>query len=180
MALRLGNTGRSIAVAKNNGYTIEKVQKAVEFVKHAKRRSTKLEDYLNMYNYLRGANETLPNCKICGSAKYIASVENYAKYGYLTLVASGVDPDILNGNKTNSDERSNSGSDVVVEGESKGNEETADTVETQESAQETPKSAEDTTSVDGCVDVDNVKESATESTKKSSVGRNKAKSKKSN
>lgn len=165
MAISLRSTGRNIAVAKNNGYTIEKVQKAVEFVKHSKRRSTKLEDYLKMYNYLKGANETLPNCKICGSAKYIASVENYAKYGFLTLVASGVDPDILNGNKTDSDER-----ESVEENKA---------METPQVAQETYEVKESAASVDGGVDMGDVEESATESPKKNGNGRNKAKSKKS-
>lgn len=180
MAIKLRNTGRSIAVSANNGYTIEKVQKAVEFVKHARRRSTKLEDYLNMYNYLRGANDTIPNCKVCGSAKYIASVENYAKYGYLTLVASGVDPDILNGNKTSSDERSDRGNDVDVEAEVSGDEKGDNTVETQESAQETHEDVENTTGVDSGDDVGNVKKGATASAKKSGVGTNKRKGKKSN
>ena len=119
MAIRINKNGRSISVSKNNGYTIEKVQKAIEFVKHAKRRSTRLEEYLDMYNYLKDANDTMPNCKVCGSAKYIAAVDNYAKYGYLTLVANGVDGDILNGLKSESD----------------GDKKETDTVETQDSAQ---------------------------------------------
>lgn len=120
MAIRINNNGRSIAVSKNNGYTVEKVQKAVEFVKHANRRGTKLEDYLSMYNYLRDANETLPNCKSCGFAKYIAAVENYAKYGYLTLVASGIDERILNGEieaVEASDSPQETQDDSIVEGD---------------------------------------------------------------
>lgn len=136
MAIRINSNGRSIAVSKNNGYTVEKVKKAVEFVKHANRRGTKLEDYLSMYNYLRNANETVPNCKSCGFAKYIAAVENYAKYGYLTLVASGIDERVLNGE--------------------------IDTMEASDSPQET----QDDSSVEGDTVVDNglgdIEEDATE------------------
>lgn len=141
MALTLRGTGRSISVSSNNGYTIEKVRRAVEFVKHARRRSTKLEDYLEVYNYLRNANEKLPSCKACGSAKYIAAVENYAKYGYLTLVNSGVDPDILNGTKDY--EGSNNGDTVSTDGKDEGVEKKADAVEAQKGAQETSETTED-------------------------------------
>ena len=143
MATRINSTGRSIAVSGKNGYTVEKVKKAVEFVKHATRRGTKFEDYLNMYNYLKGTNETLPNCKVCGAAKYIAAVENYAKYGYLTLVASGVDPDILNGNKKE-DEGDNFRSNVSDNGETKPVETEDKAVEAQEGTQEASENTSDT------------------------------------
>lgn len=90
MLIRNGNN--KISVAATNGYTIERVKKAIEFVKKANRRTTPIIDYLNLYNELRGTNETLPSCKACGATKYIAGVENYAKYGYLTLINKGIDP----------------------------------------------------------------------------------------
>lgn len=177
MAQRLNNTGRNIAVAKNNGYTVEKVQKAVEFVKHAKRRSTKLEEYLKMYNYLRGANEQAPNCKVCGMSKYIASVENYAKYGYLTLVASGVDPDILNGNKANEDEGSNRGNSVDGSGQVQGDTKETDTEEAQNTSKEVSQDNESEESVaDGDGSLQDEAD-ATEPKKTNSTPTTKAKSK---
>ena len=143
MATRINNTGRTISVSAKNGYTIEKVKKAIEFVKHATRRGTKFEDYLNMYNYLKDTNETLPNCKICGAAKYIAAVENYAKYGFLTLVNQGVDPEILNGKK-NEDEGSNRGDNLSANGTNEGVETENKAVEAQKGAQETSENADDT------------------------------------
>lgn len=88
------NGKHNIAVSSINGYTVEKVKKAIEFVKKANRR-TSLNDYLQMYNYLKDTNEVVRGCNSCAYTKYKLAVERYAKYGYLTLVNTGTDPSLL-------------------------------------------------------------------------------------
>ena len=88
------NGKHNISVATVNGYTEEKVKKAIEFVKKANRR-TPLNDYLQMYNYLKDTNEVVRGCNSCAYTKYKLAVERYAKYGYLTLVNTGTDPSML-------------------------------------------------------------------------------------
>ena len=92
MVIRNGK--HNIAVSSINGYTVEKVKKAIEFVKKANRR-TPLNDYLQMYNYLKDTNEVVRGCNSCAYTKYKLAVERYAKYGYLTLVNTGTDPSLL-------------------------------------------------------------------------------------
>ena len=46
-----------------------------------------------MYNYLKNASDKIEGCKPCAAAKYTASVRNYAKYGYLTLLNEGHKPE---------------------------------------------------------------------------------------
>lgn len=88
------NGKHNISVATVNGYTVEKVKKAIEFVKKANRR-TPVNDYLQMYNYLKDTNEVVRGCNSCAYTKYKLAVERYAKYGYLTLVNTGTDPSLL-------------------------------------------------------------------------------------
>lgn len=88
------NGKHNISVSTVNGYTEEKVKKAIEFVKKANRR-TPLNDYLQMYNYLKDTNEVVRGCNSCAYTKYKLAVERYAKYGYLTLVNTGTDPSLL-------------------------------------------------------------------------------------
>ena len=88
------NGKHNISVATVNGYTEEKVKKAIEFVKKANRK-TPLNDYLQMYNYLKDTNEVVRGCNSCAYTKYKLAVERYAKYGYLTLVNTGTDPSLL-------------------------------------------------------------------------------------
>lgn len=88
------NGKHNISVASINGYTTEKVKKAIEFVKKANRR-TPLNDYLQMYNYLKDTNEVVRGCNSCAYTKYKLAVERYAKYGYLTLINTGTDPSLL-------------------------------------------------------------------------------------
>ena len=88
------NGKHNISVSTVNGYTEEKVKKAIEFVKKANRR-TPLNDYLEIYNYLKDTNEVVRGCNSCAYTKYKLAVERYAKYGYLTLVNTGTDPSLL-------------------------------------------------------------------------------------
>lgn len=83
---------RNISVSKGHQYTVEKVSKAIEFVNHAGR-NTKVQEWVEMYNYLRNADEKIIGCKPCAAAKYTASVRNYAHLGYLTLLNEGHKPE---------------------------------------------------------------------------------------
>ena len=82
----------TFAVAKGHGYTVEKVRKAMEFINHSGR-NTKVQEWVEMYNYLKNASDKIEGCKPCAAAKYTASVRNYAKYGYLTLLNEGHKPE---------------------------------------------------------------------------------------
>ena len=88
------NGKHNISVATVNGYTVAKVKKAIAFVKKANRK-TPLNDYLQMYNYLKDTNEVVRGCNSCAYTKYKLAVERYAKYGYLTLINTGTDPSLL-------------------------------------------------------------------------------------
>lgn len=83
---------RNIAVSKGHQYTVEKVKKAIEFVNHTGRNTT-VQEWVEMYNYLKNADESIKGCKPCAAAKYTASVRNYARLGYLTLLNEGHKPE---------------------------------------------------------------------------------------
>lgn len=82
----------TFAVAQGHGYTVEKVSKALKFINSAGR-NTKVQEWVEMYNYLKKASDKVEGCKACAAAKYTASVRNYAKYGYLTLLNEGHKPE---------------------------------------------------------------------------------------
>jgi len=86
------NKKSNIVVAKGHGYTVDKVKKAMFFINHSGRNTT-IQEWVDMYNYLKDANESATGCKACAAAKYTASVRNYAKYGYLTLINEGHKPE---------------------------------------------------------------------------------------
>lgn len=83
---------RNISVTVGHGYTVEKVARAMKFVSSAGR-NTKLSEWVEMYNYLKNADEKVVGCKACAAAKYTASVRNYARLGYLTLLNEGHTPE---------------------------------------------------------------------------------------
>lgn len=83
---------RNIAVSKGHQYTVEKVKKAMEFINHTGRNTT-VEQWVEMYNYLKNADDSIKGCKPCAAAKYTASVRNYARFGYLTLLNEGHKPE---------------------------------------------------------------------------------------
>lgn len=82
----------TFAVAQGHGYTVEKVKAALKFINSAGR-NTKVQEWVEMYNYLKNASDKVEGCKPCAAAKYTASVRNYAKYGYLTLLNEGHKPE---------------------------------------------------------------------------------------
>lgn len=86
------NKSNNIVVAKGHGYTVEKVKKAMDFINHTGRNTT-VQEWVEMYNYLKDANDKVQGCKPCAAGKYTAAVRNYAKYGYLTLINEGHKPE---------------------------------------------------------------------------------------
>lgn len=86
------NKNNNIVVAKGHGYTVEKVKAALKFI-NSTGRNTKVQEWVEMYNYLKNASDKVEGCKPCAAAKYTASVRNYAKYGYLTLLNEGHKPE---------------------------------------------------------------------------------------
>lgn len=86
------NKNNNIVVASGHGYTVEKVKAALKFINSAGR-NTKVQEWVEMYNYLKNASDKIEGCKPCAAAKYTASVRNYAKYGYLTLLNEGHKPE---------------------------------------------------------------------------------------
>lgn len=83
---------RNISVAKGHGYTVEKVKKAMDFINHTGRNTT-VQEWVEMYNYLKNANDKVSGCRPCAAAKYTASVRNYVHLGYLTLLNEGHTPE---------------------------------------------------------------------------------------
>lgn len=92
MSLIRNRKGDNIVVAKGHGYTVEKVKKAMDFLGTSNRYTT-LNEWVEIYNFIRNANESATGCKSCQAAKYTASVRNYAKYGYMTLINEGHKPE---------------------------------------------------------------------------------------
>lgn len=86
------NKNNNIVVASGHGYTVEKVKAALKFI-NSVGRNTKVQEWVEMYNYLKNASDKVEGCKACAAAKYTASVRNYAKYGYLTLLNEGHKPE---------------------------------------------------------------------------------------
>ena len=82
----------NISVASGHGYTVDKVKAALKFI-NSVGRNTKVQEWVEMYNYLKNASDKIEGCKPCAAAKYTASVRNYAKYGYLTLLNEGHKPE---------------------------------------------------------------------------------------
>lgn len=86
------NANRNISVSKGHGYTVEKVKYALDFINSSNRNKT-LDDWVAVYNHIKGTNETAHGCQACKAAKFTAAVRNYAQYGYLTLINEGHKPE---------------------------------------------------------------------------------------
>lgn len=85
------NAKRNIAVSSSHSYTVEKVKKAMDFV-NASGRLTTPQQWVDVYNEIKGTDEKLTGCKSCAIAKFTAGVRNYAKMGYLVLLNEGHTP----------------------------------------------------------------------------------------
>ena len=81
---------RNISTAKVNGYTLEKVLKAKQYLEEigSNKRTFPFKRLVEMYNELSGMNESPSGCS-CQSPKYYNAIANYYKYGKLTLINSG-------------------------------------------------------------------------------------------
>lgn len=84
--------GKHISVAKVNGYTVEKVLKAKEYLKEigSNRRNFPIERLVEMYNEIKGTREVAVGCKPCQANKYYMGLQNYVTYGEITLINNGV------------------------------------------------------------------------------------------
>lgn len=82
----------NVSVAEKNGYTAEKVRKAKRYMLEISRnrRGFPVEKLVEYYNELRNMHDIPTNCRPCMTAKYINSIENYVKYGEMTLIACGI------------------------------------------------------------------------------------------
>lgn len=82
----------NIAIAAKNGYRMDKVLKAKEYLDEigSNRRNFNAERLVDMYNDIKGTNEKAIGCKPCAMNKFYNGIENYYKYGRLTLITNGL------------------------------------------------------------------------------------------
>ena len=80
---------RNISIAKINGYTLEKVLKAKEYLDEigANKRTFPFKRLVEMYNDVRGTNDPVTGCA-CQAPKYYNGISNFYKYGKITLIAN--------------------------------------------------------------------------------------------
>ena len=92
MGLIKTKDGKHISVSNINGYTVEKVLKAKEYLKEigSNRRNFPIERLVEMYNDIKGTRETPVGCKPCAANKYYLGLQNYVTYGEITLINNGV------------------------------------------------------------------------------------------
>lgn len=90
--MMIRNANRNISVSKGHGYEVSKVKYALDFINSSNRNKT-LDDWVAVYNHIKGTNETAHGCQACKAAKFTAAVRNYAQYGYLTLINEGHKPE---------------------------------------------------------------------------------------
>lgn len=81
---------RNISIAKVNGYTLEKVKRAKQYLDEigSNKRHFDFKRLVAMYNDIKGTNES-PNGCSCQSPKYYNGIQNYYNYGKLTLINNG-------------------------------------------------------------------------------------------
>lgn len=157
---------RNIAVSKGHQYTVEKVRKAMEFVNHTGRNTT-VQEWVEMYNYLKNADESIKGCKPCAAAKYTASVRNYARLGYLTLLNEGHKPEEFGiGEKKVQEPIENEEKRIVLEEKVEEPKEDAVIEEVKEALQEEPVTSENEVIVN---EMSDVQEEATEEPKQEEV-----------
>lgn len=82
---------RNISVSSVNGYTFENVMKAKQYLDEIgqNKRTFPFARLVQMYNELKGTNDSEQGCK-CQSPKYYNGIQNYFKFGKMTLIANGV------------------------------------------------------------------------------------------
>ena len=82
---------RNISIAKVNGYTFEKVMKAKQYLDEigSNKRNFPFDRLVKMYNDVLGTNESPSGCK-CQSPKFFNGIQNFYKFGKLTLINNGI------------------------------------------------------------------------------------------
>ena len=82
---------RNISVSKKNGYTLEKVLKAKQYLEEigSNKRNFPFEKLVKYFNELHGTNDPLTGCR-CQSPKYYNGIANFYKFGKLTLINNGL------------------------------------------------------------------------------------------
>lgn len=81
---------RNISVSSVNGYTVEKVKRAKQYLDEigSNKRHFDFKRLVAMYNDIKGTNDS-PNGCSCQSPKYYNGIQNYYNYGKLTLINNG-------------------------------------------------------------------------------------------
>ena len=82
---------RNISIASKNGYTYEKVMRAKKYLEEigSNRRNFDFATLVGYYNDILGTHEIATGCK-CQAPKYYNGIQNYFKYGKLTLINNGL------------------------------------------------------------------------------------------
>lgn len=82
---------RNISISAKNGYTLEKVLKAKQYLMEIgqNRRSFPFEKLVAYYNDILGYNDSPSGCK-CQAPKYYNGINNYYNFGKLTLLNNGL------------------------------------------------------------------------------------------
>ena len=82
---------RTVSISSINGYTYEKVMKAKKYLEEigSNRRNFPFDKLVTYYNDVMGTNERASGCK-CQAPKYYNGLQNYFKYGKLTLTNNGL------------------------------------------------------------------------------------------
>jgi len=82
---------RTVSISSINGYTYEKVMKAKKYLEEigSNRRNFPFDKLVTYYNDVMGTNERTSGCK-CQAPKYYNGIQNYFKYGKLTLINNGL------------------------------------------------------------------------------------------
>lgn len=116
---------RNISIAKVNGYTLEKVKRAKEYLNEigSNKRHFDFKRLVSMYNDILGTNDS-PNGCSCQSPKYYNGILNYYNYGKLTLINNGYSESDFEDKKEeepapieNEEKRINLGSEALNEDE---------------------------------------------------------------
>ena len=82
---------RNISVSSVNGYSFEKVIKAQGYLKEigSNRRNFPFDKLVRYYNDILGTHDSENGCK-CQAPKYYNGIQNYVKFGKLTLINNGL------------------------------------------------------------------------------------------
>lgn len=82
---------RNISVAKVNGYTLEKVKLAKQYLSEigTNKRNFNFNRLIEMYNSLLGTHESPNGCR-CQAPKYYNGILNFYNFGKATLLANNI------------------------------------------------------------------------------------------